>query len=90
MVHDQFGVIAGMLGRPSAKVEAMLRDAADDLLAFHQFPPNHWKKIWSTNPLERLSKEFKRVCKTFGVTPDHGSDTDDRDDVRRERRGHGR
>jgi putative transposase len=39
MVRDQLGVIAGMLGRQSSKVEAMLRDTAEDLLAFTSFPP---------------------------------------------------
>jgi putative transposase len=29
----------------------MLRDAADELLAFTNFPISHWKKLWSTNPL---------------------------------------
>ena len=43
MVRDQLGVIAGMLGRQSVKVETMLRDAAEDLLAFTAFPPGHWK-----------------------------------------------
>jgi putative transposase len=60
MVRDQLEVIAGMLGRQSSKVERMLRDAAVDLLAFTGFPPAHWKKIWSTNPLERFNKEVKR------------------------------
>jgi transposase-like protein len=46
MVRDQLDVIASMLGRQSPKVEAMLRDAAEDLLAFTGFPPGHWKKIW--------------------------------------------
>jgi transposase-like protein len=50
-VHEQLGVIAGMLGRQSTKVEAMLRDAAEDLLAFTGFPAAHWKQIWSTNPV---------------------------------------
>jgi putative transposase len=44
-VREQLGVIAGMLGRQSPKVEAMLRDAATDLLAFTGFPAAHWKKI---------------------------------------------
>jgi hypothetical protein len=33
MVRNQLGVIAGMFGRQSPKVETMLRGAADDLLA---------------------------------------------------------
>ena len=51
----------------------MLRDAHDDLLAFTGFPAPHWKKIWSTNPLERLNKEFKKTI--FMVTHDpHASE----------------
>ncbi len=46
-VHEQLGVIAGMLGRQSVTVETMLRDATEDLLTLTSFPPGHWKKIWS-------------------------------------------
>ncbi len=38
----------------------MLADASEDLLAFTSFPQVHWRKVWSTNPLERLSGEIKR------------------------------
>lgn len=69
MVREQLNVIAGMLGRQSAKVETMLRDAAPNLLAFADFPVAHWEKIWSANPLERLNKEVKRRTDVVGVFP---------------------
>jgi transposase-like protein len=68
-VREQPGVIAAMLGRQFPKVETMLHEAAEDITAFAAFPLSHWKKIWSTNPLERLNKEIKRRTDVAGVFP---------------------
>jgi putative transposase len=39
------------------------------VLAFLHFPQEHWRKIWSTNPLERLNKEIKRRTNVVGIFP---------------------
>ena len=64
-----FLVHAAKLGRQFPAVETMLREAAVDICAFAAFPQAHWKKIWSTNPLERVNKEIKRRTNVVGIFP---------------------
>nr|WP_231995640.1 IS256 family transposase [Mycobacterium sp. 1274756.6] len=66
-VREQLDTIATMLRRQLPKVETMLRDVAEDITAFADFPVAYWKKIWSTNPLERLNREIKRKTDVVGV-----------------------
>jgi transposase-like protein len=66
---EQFETIAAMLGRPLPKVEQIMREARDDLLAFAAFPQQQWRKIWSTRPLERVNREVKRRTEVVGVFP---------------------
>ena len=53
---------------------ADLMDAAeDDVLAYLAFPSEHWRQIWSTNPLERLNKEVKRRSDVVGIFPNEAA-----------------
>lgn len=52
--------VVATLEHSAAKVALLLEAAEDDLLAHMAFPAEHWTKLRSTNPLERLNKEIAR------------------------------
>jgi putative transposase len=68
-VRAQLDTVADAFGKQFPKVKEMLLEAKDELTAFADFPHQHWKKIQSTNPLERLNREVKRRADVVQVFP---------------------
>ncbi len=58
-----------MLERSHPKAAQMLHDARSDLLTFCGFPPEHWRQIRPTNPIERLNKKIKRQTSSSAYSP---------------------
>lgn len=51
----------------------LLLDAEEEVLAYMAFPPEHWRQIHSTNPLERQNKEIRRRTRVIGIFPHRAS-----------------
>src|SRR5579859_1916220 len=51
------------------KVCQLLEEAEEDLIAFYLLPSEHWSKLRSTNPLERVNKEIGRRSDVVGIFP---------------------
>ena len=46
---------------------------SQDIWNHRAFPKEHWKKIRTTNGLERINKELKRRCRVVGAFPNDGA-----------------
>jgi len=54
-------------------VAAKLRAAEADVLAYLDFPVDHWRSISSTNAIERVNAELDRRAKVVGIFPNTDS-----------------
>jgi transposase-like protein len=66
---DTLTSVVNQLGRVAPKVSRLLEGAEEELLAYMRFPREHWPKIRSTNPLERVNLEIARRSDVVGIYP---------------------
>jgi transposase-like protein len=72
-VDHAWDEVRDQLTRSFPKVGPLMDQAKAEVLAFTLFPRAHWRKIWSTNPLERVNKEIKRRARVVGIFPNPAS-----------------
>jgi putative transposase len=67
--RERLAEVTERLREPAPKVCELLEDAREELLCFYSFPSEHWPKLRSTNPLERVNKEVGRRSDVVGIYP---------------------
>lgn len=56
-----------------AKAAGIVREGIEETLSYYEFPSEHWLRIRTNNPLERIMREIRRRTRVVGCFPDGNS-----------------
>jgi putative transposase len=63
-------VIEKLRGLRLSKAAELVEAAVEETLAYYAFPEEHWRRIRTNNPLERILREIRRRTRVVGAFPD--------------------
>jgi len=63
-------VVAKLRAMKLAKAAERLAEGGDETLTYYDFPREHWRRIRTNNPLERIMREIRRRTRAVGAFPD--------------------
>ena len=52
------------------KAAELVEGGIEETLAYYTFPDEHWRRIRTNNPLERILREIRRRTRVVGAFPD--------------------
>jgi transposase-like protein len=56
-----------------SKAAGIVREGIEETLRYYEFPSEHWLRIRTNNPLERIMREIRRRTRVVGCFPDGNS-----------------
>jgi len=63
-------VVAKLVEMRLPKAAELVREGIEETLSYYAFPSEHWRRIRTNNPLERIMKEVRRRTRVVGAFPD--------------------
>ena len=63
-------VVAKLKNMKLRAAAELVEKSIDETLTYFSYPPQHWIKLKTNNPMERLLKEARRRTKVVGAFPD--------------------
>jgi RNA polymerase sigma factor (sigma-70 family) len=63
-------VIEKLRGLRLSRAAELVEAAVEETLAYYTFPEEHWRRIRTNNPLERILREIRRRTRVVGAFPD--------------------
>ena len=63
-------VIEKLRGLRLAKAAELAEAGIEETMTYYAFPEEHWRRIRTNNPLERLLREIRRRTRVVGAFPD--------------------
>jgi len=63
-------VVDKLRGRRLERAAELVHNTVEETLAYYAFPEEHWRRIRTNNPLERLMREIRRRTRVVGAFPD--------------------
>src|SRR6186997_3127950 len=63
-------VIEKLRGLRLTKAAEIVEAAVEETLTYYAFPEEHWRRIRTNNPLERILREIRRRTRVVGAFPD--------------------
>jgi len=66
-------VVKKLQGMKLSRAADVLKEGIEETVSYYEFPREHWRRIRTNNPLERIMKEIRRRTRVVGSFPDGNS-----------------